>query len=64
MFALWLLSISLGTALSGSLAGFYHPNVASEERTYFIVMFAVTVGLGALMLLARKWILKKFVDVH
>ena len=64
MFGLWLLSVSLGTALSGSLAGFYNPADAAAERTYFIVMFAVIVGLGVLMLLSRKWILKKFVDVH
>ena len=64
MFGLWLLSISLGTALSGSLAGFYNPNDASAERTYFLAMFAVMIALGALIFLARKWIVKKFVDVH
>lgn len=64
MFGLWLLSISLGTSLSGSLAAFYNPEDASAERTYFIAMFAVMVGLGAVMFLARKWILKLFVDIH
>lgn len=64
MFGLWLLSISLGTSLSGSLAAFYNPEDASAERIYFIAMFAVMVGLGAIMFLARKWILKLFVDVR
>lgn len=64
MFGLWLLSISLGTSLSGSLAAFYNPEDGSAERAYFIAMFAVMVGLGAVMFLARKWILKLFVDVR
>lgn len=64
MFGLWLLSISLGTSLSGSLAAFYNPEDGSAERIYFIAMFAVMVGLGAVMFLARKWILKLFVDVR
>lgn len=64
MFGLWLLSISLGTSLSGSLAAFYNPEDPSAERTYFVAMFAVMVGLGAVMFLARKWILKLFVDVR
>lgn len=64
MFGLWLLSISLGTSLSGSLAALYNPEDASAERTYFVAMFAVMVGLGAVMFLARKWILKLFVDIH
>ena len=64
MFGLWLLSISLGTSLSGSLAAFYNPEDPSAERTYFVAMFAVMVGLGAVMFLARKWILKLFVDIH
>lgn len=64
MFGLWLLSISLGTSLSGSLAAFYNPEDGSAERIYFVAMFAVMVGLGAVMFLARKWILKLFVDIH
>lgn len=64
MFGLWLLSISLGTSLSGSLAAFYNPEDGSAERIYFVAMFAVMVGLGAVMFLARKWILKLFVDVR
>lgn len=64
MFALWLLSLSLGTALSGTLAGFYNPDDASAERVYFLLMFGVTAALAVLMFIIRKWIVTKFIDVR
>ncbi|HIW96606.1 MAG TPA: peptide MFS transporter [Candidatus Corynebacterium gallistercoris] len=64
MFALWMLSLSLGTALSGTLAGFYNPDDAGAERVYFLVMFGVTATLAVLMFVIRKWILTKFIDVR
>ncbi|RAV33851.1 peptide MFS transporter [Corynebacterium heidelbergense] len=64
MYALWMLSIGLGTALSGSLARFYDPSSAAAERSYFLVTFIVTVALGLAILASRRWVLRKFVDVR
>ena len=51
MMALYNLSVALGTALSGALAGFYS---AENEVGYFGVLGAVTIAIGALMLLVAK----------
>ncbi|GGG68304.1 peptide MFS transporter [Corynebacterium pelargi] len=64
MFALWMLSVSLGTALSGSLAAFYDPNDAGAERAYFLALCAGAAGVGIIMFLMRGWINRKFIDVH
>lgn len=63
MFALWMLSVSLGTALSGTLASQYDPSDASGERTYFLTLLGVSVVLSALLLLARKWTSRKFATI-
>ncbi|MBV7294010.1 peptide MFS transporter [Corynebacterium sp. P5875] len=64
MFAVWMMSLATGTALAGSLAGYYHPEDASSERTFFIVIGVVSVILGVLLIAAKKWITAKFVDVR
>jgi proton-dependent oligopeptide transporter, POT family len=51
MVALYNLSVALGTALAGSLAGSYSPD---DEAAYFGVIGAVTVGVGLVMLLIVK----------
>ena len=51
MMALYNLSVALGTALSGALAGFYS---AENEVGYFGVLGAVTIAIGVLMLLVAK----------
>lgn len=51
MMALYNLSVALGTALSGSLAGFYS---AEDEVAYFGVLGAVTIAIGVLMLMIAK----------
>ena len=48
MMALYNLSVALGTALSGALAGFYS---AENEVGYFGVLGAVTIAIGVLMLM-------------
>ncbi|MDR7276456.1 peptide MFS transporter [Catenuloplanes atrovinosus] len=48
MVALFFLSVALGTAMSGTLAGFYDP---SRETGYFGVLGAVAVVLGAALAL-------------
>ncbi len=47
MMALYNLSVALGTALSGALAGFYS---ADAEVAYFGTLGAVTIGIGVIML--------------
>ncbi len=60
MMCVQFLSIAVGTALAGTMAGFYNPDVASAERNYFLVMGSATIIAGALILIARKPILKAF----
>lgn len=47
MVALFYLSLALGTALSGTLAGFYSED---NEALYFGVLGAVTIGIGLVLL--------------
>lgn len=47
MVALFYLSLALGTALSGSLAGFYSEE---NEAPYFGTLGAVTIGIGLVLL--------------
>ncbi|MDO9379525.1 MAG: peptide MFS transporter [Nocardioidaceae bacterium] len=54
MVALFFLSVALGSAMSGTLAGLYS---AETERAYFGVLGVVAIVLGAALLLARKPIL-------
>ena len=51
MVALYNLSVALGTALAGSLAGFYS---AENEGSYFGILGAATIGIGLVMLLISK----------
>jgi POT family proton-dependent oligopeptide transporter len=51
MVALFFLSVSLGTAMSGVLAQWYDP---SNESPYFLVIGLVAIGFGVLLLLAQK----------
>ncbi|MBI8989199.1 peptide MFS transporter [Corynebacterium sp. CCM 8863] len=64
MFAVWMMAIATGTALAGSLAGHYHPEDPSSERTFFLVIGVGSVILGVLLIAAKKWIMAKFVDVR
>ncbi|MEE1649914.1 oligopeptide:H+ symporter [Brachybacterium sp. J144] len=55
MMALYNLAVALGTALSGSLAGFYS---ADAEVAYFGVLGAVTIGIGLIMLAIARPVAK------
>ena len=55
MVALFFLSVALGTAMSGVLAGWYDP---SHESPYFLVIGLVSIGFGVVLLLAQKPIKK------
>jgi len=50
--ALFYLSISLGTALAGTLAGFYDPTV---EGTYFATLGVVALVLGGILFALAPW---------
>ncbi len=51
--ALFYLSISLGSALAGTLAGFYDPSV---EGTYFATLGIVALVLGGVLFALSPWI--------
>lgn len=53
MVALFYLSLALGTALSGTLAGFYSEE---NEGMYFGSLGAVTIGIGLVLLALSPWI--------
>jgi POT family proton-dependent oligopeptide transporter len=61
MVALFYLSISLGTALSGTLAGFYSED---REGVYFGTLGAVTIAVGAALLLLSPWITRRMRGVR
>lgn len=55
MVALFFLSVSLGSAASGSLSSFYSPET---ESTYFMVVGIVSIAVGLVLFLARKPIVR------
>ncbi|GAA1131552.1 peptide MFS transporter [Nocardioides aquiterrae] len=61
MVALYFLSIALGTALSGKLAGYYDWH---DERSYFLVLGLVAIGVGLLLLAVRNPIRRLMAAVH
>lgn len=62
LFAVWLMSVSMGTALSGVLGSLYNPDDPSAERTFFITLSVITIALGAFLIAIRRWVVSKFVD--
>ncbi len=61
MVALFFLSIALGTAMSGKLAGFYE---AGEGKPFFLWVGAASVTTGALVLMGTKPIRSLMSGVH
>ena len=64
MMAVWLMSLSMGTALSGTLGGFYDPTDADAERSFFITVGVAAIVVGVVIMLLKNWVLNKFVDVR
>lgn len=60
MVAMWNLTSAVGTALAGTLAGFYNPESAHDSTIYFITMICVCVVIGAIILAVSKPIVKLF----
>ena len=61
MVALFFLSVALGTAASGSLAGFYSTD---NEIPYFLTIGAVSIVVGILLFAFRKPIVKLMAGVR
>jgi POT family proton-dependent oligopeptide transporter len=61
MMALYFLSVGLGTALSGALAGFYTPE---HEARYFAVNGAVVIAIGVVMVALAPGIRRRMAGVH
>ena len=61
MVALFFLSVALGTAASGSLAGFYSTD---NEVPYFLTIGAVSIVVGILLFAFRKPIVKLMAGVR
>ncbi|AIL96923.1 peptide MFS transporter [Corynebacterium ureicelerivorans] len=64
LFAVWLMSVSMGTALSGVLGSLYNPDDAVAERTFFLTLSAITIVLGAFLIAIRRWVVRKFGDIR
>lgn len=58
-FALWMLSVALGTTMSGTLAAFYDPTSAAGERTYFVATAVACFALAVVVFACRGWISRR-----
>ncbi len=61
MVALFFLSVALGTAISGQLAGLYQPET---EAAYFGILGGIAIVLGGLLALLTKPVLKLMAGVR
>ena len=61
MVALFFLSVAVGSAGAGSLAGFYDP---ADERPYFLTLGGASIAVGVVLLLTKKWISRLMVGVR
>jgi len=64
MMSLQFLSLAVGTALSGTFAGYYDAGDAGAERTYFLVIGAAAILGGLVMVALRRGILTAFEGVQ
>lgn len=62
--AVWLMVVSMGTSLAGSLAGFYHPEDAAAETQFFLYLGVASIVVGVILIFLKKWIGKKLIDVR
>jgi POT family proton-dependent oligopeptide transporter len=61
MVALYFLSVALGTAMAGKLAGYYDPE---DETGYFLLIGLVAIVVGVLVLVFTKPIRRLMAGVH
>lgn len=64
MVALFFLTVSIGSALSGVLAGYYNPDDVGAERTYFLALGIAAIAVAVAMAALTPWIRKKMLGVR
>ena len=64
MVALFFLTVSIGSALSGVLAGYYDPTDASAERSYFLFLGIASIIVAIVIALLSPWIKKNMMGVR
>lgn len=64
MVALFFLTVAIGSALSGVLAGFYNPDDPGAERMYFLVLGAASILVAAAVAALTPWIRRKMLGVR
>ena len=64
MVALFFLTVSIGSALSGVLAGYYDPTDAGAERSYFLVLGIASIAVAVIMAALSPWIRKNMVGIR
>jgi POT family proton-dependent oligopeptide transporter len=64
MVALFFLTVSIGSALSGVLAGYYDAEDPAAERSYFLVLGVASIAVAVVMALLAPWIKKKMLGVR
>ncbi|WKD58491.1 peptide MFS transporter [Corynebacterium caspium] len=64
MMAVWLMTISMGSSISGTLGARYNPNDGAAETTFFITLTVVLVVVGVVLICLKGWVLRKFQDVR
>ena len=64
MVALFFLTVSIGSALSGVLAGYYNPDDAGAERSYFLSLGLASIVVAAAIAALSPWIKKNMMGVR
>lgn len=64
MVALFFLTVSIGSALSGVLAGYYDPSDPSAERSYFLVLGVGSIVVAAAVAALSPWIRRRMRGVR
>lgn len=64
MVALFFLTVSIGSALSGVLAGYYNPEDAGAERSYFLTLGIASIAVAVIMALLAPWITRRMQGVR
>ena len=61
MVALFFLSVALGTAMAGTLAGYYNTD---DEVPYFLWIGGASIATAVVMVILTPWIRKMMAGVH
>lgn len=64
MVALFFLTVSIGSALSGVLAGYYNPDDAGAERSYFLILGIASIVVAGVIAALAPWVKKNMMGVR